>query len=218
MKNRIIVLILIVAPIIATTCFFLRYYKIGCLSPSDWLAYTGSMFSYFGTVVVSLIALGVSSREHKVVFQISGVEYKSVVADSRYVDRHWDNDVNEILFFTELEHDPANLVAYKVTILNYSMYPITQIDVKGFGYNENKKKLKGLRRQATPFIKPNCNYTFAIEYCPNFYDSHHVQDTYQITCKNIFEAQMIVQLTIFLHEKDGVIQTGYSQKILKSYQ
>ena len=183
--------------------------------------------TYTGTVMISVVALyqseraniinerttELASQAYRVSFQFAMVDYKKKRAEVYHPDQLWDKDIKEYLFFCEAEKDHQDLEAYKIAIKNYSLYPITQIDITGSGFNETEQHTKELHREMSPFIESKEQHIFAIEY-PSEYVNRTDKDTYEITCTNIYGFSMTIRLTIHRIEENGKMRVGYSQTLL----
>lgn len=221
-KFCILLLVLLIIPFMCIT-FFLQY---NCtrnnLTIADWLAFSGALISYVGTIVISLVAIGQSERANLLsekVYMLTQREYVVNFAAEQIKEFSIQNcgkKYKNRVSFCEIDYPPETCKGYLFEIKNYSNYPITNICFSTSYTVGRSRLLETLEKDVDILLAPNASQEFLVCNTPHFM-SDGTEIKFVISCTNIFNN--LSTLEIHLGEKiDTEGNINFSTKLVESKQ
>lgn len=199
-----------------------------CFKRSDWIAFFGSILSYLGTVLVSLVAVyqsGKATHLSEMVYELSEQDRYTLFAVESVESSTPTNCCNDIvarpnvplskMHFCKVDSTPEKCQGFRIRVLNCGKYPITYVKIKTTYPVGRNRTEETLNRDCNSVIPSNgeqdyftCNYPY--------FTSSGLGPEFEITCKNIFDYCMTIKLNIkncYKQNATGTVE--YSCEVLE---
>ena len=188
----------------------------GHIKSDDWLSFFGALLTYFGTTVLSAVALYQSQRANELsekVYELNERAFMNVfvislvtemcISDCAYEDSSERNRIlTDRLQFCDVDYPCESCQGYEITVKNCGHYPITQITVSTT-YEIGRKRIEEtLERSKSCFIAPNESAHFLLCNTPKF-ETGLFGLIFEVRSKNTFGEEMAQKLEIVDRGENG---------------